>query len=248
MQKIYFNTKPEKNLGQNFLLNKSFVEKLLKYLKKDENILEIGPGKGFITEDILKKTHNITCIEKDERLIPLLVNKFPKIEIINTDILKYNFETIPYLNFSLISALPYYISKDIISLFLKNKIRANNIYVILQKEVAEKYSTPGEKLYNTLRIYAENVEKGDLIKKDNFYPIPKVDSQIIYIKNIYKYNKEQKEFEGFINRGFSNPRKKLSNVLVNFNLDKFKDKRAQDLMFEDWKYLFSLNQIHFDKI
>ena len=230
------------NLGQNFLLNKKFAETLIRYILTDENIIEVGPGKGFITEEILKKTKHLICIEKDHRLLPLLTSKFPTVKIENLDILQYNIQNIPYERFSLVSALPYYISKDIISLFLKNKIRAKNIYVILQKEVALKYTTPGEKLYNTLKIYAEIIERGDLIKKENFNPIPKVDSQIIYIKNIYPYQEKQKVLENFINRGFSNPRKKLSNVLNNINLYNFKDKRAQELNFENWIYLFEHNQ------
>ena len=238
---MYSKIKPDKSLGQNFLIKGSYSENLIKYVKKEENIVEIGPGNGAITEKLIEKTNNIICIEKDIRFIPILNEKFPNTSVILEDILKYDLSSIPYTEFSLVSALPYYISKDIISLFLKGNIRAKNIYVILQKEVAEKYTTQGEKLFNTLKIYAKDIEKGDIIKKENFTPIPKVDSQIIYIKNIYNFDEKQKDLERFINIGFSAPRKKLSNVVKGDYLGRFKEKRAQNLTFNDWTELYALS-------
>jgi 16S rRNA (adenine1518-N6/adenine1519-N6)-dimethyltransferase len=235
---MYSKIKLDKSLGQNFLIKGNYAEKLIQYVNKDESIIEIGPGNGAITEKLITKTKNILCIEKDIRFIPILNEKFPKTSVILEDILKYDLSSIPYTKFSLVSALPYYISKDIISLFLKGSIRAKNIYVILQKEVAQKYTTEGEKLFNTLKIYAKDIEKGDIIKKENFIPVPKVDSQIIYIKNIYNFDKEQKELESYVNIGFSSPRKKLGNVIKGDYLGKFKEKRAQNLTFNDWVELY----------
>ena len=240
---MYSNIKLNKSLGQNFIIEGSYSESLIKYVDKDECVVEIGPGNGAITAKLIDKTSNIICIEKDVRFIPILNEKFPNTSVILEDILKYDLSSIPYTQFSLVSALPYYISKDIISLFLKGRIRARNIYVILQKEVAEKYTTEGEKLFNTLKIYAKNIERGDIIKKENFKPIPKIDSQIIYIKNIYDFDERQKDLERFINIGFSSPRKKLGNVMREFSVGKFKEKRAQDLTFHDWVELYNTKML-----
>ncbi len=239
---MYFNT-PQKKLGQNFLKNKKYAHSLIKYIQPEENIIEIGPGKGFITEEILKKTKNLICIEKDPVLSYSLKEKFDNLNIINKDVLSIDLKDIPFDKFTIVSALPYNISKNIISKFLKDEIRASNIYVILQKEVAQKYTTPGDLLFNTVSIYSTSVERGDVIDNKNFYPSPKVQSQIIYIKQIKTFNKEDVNLENFIKKGYIQPRKKLKNNLKLYNIEGYEDKRAHELNLEEWINLFRKNTI-----
>lgn len=239
---MHSNIQPNKSLGQNFLKSTAIAKSLIKLVKKDDNVIEIGPGEGIITNEILKKTSNITCIEKDERLCNILKSRFPDISVLNIDVLEFNLEDIEYKNFQIVGALPYYISKDIISKFIKGKIRPYNLSAILQKEVAQKYTSPGELLNNTAKIYAEEIKGGEIIKKEEFYPKPKVDSKIIYIKNIYEYDKSQILFEKFIKRNYSNPRKKLKNVNPLVSWGEFEHKRAQELSFKDWIKLYRENE------
>lgn len=239
---MHSNIKPIKSLGQNFLKSNDAAKSLIKLIKKGDNVIEIGPGEGIITNEILKKTSNITCIEKDKRLCNILESRFPNISVLNMDVLDLNLEEIEYESFQVVGALPYYISKDIISKFIKGEIRPYNLSVILQKEVAQKYISSGELLNNTVKIYAREISGGEIIKKEEFYPKPKVDSKIIYIKDIYKYDKNQVIFEKFIKRNYSNPRKKLRNVNQSISWGEFEHRRAQELSFEDWVRLYEQNR------
>ena len=235
------NIIPKKYLGQNFIKNKKYILSLISLINRNEKVIEVGPGSGNITKYLYTKTTDLTLIEKDERFEPLLRENFPKSKIYIQDVLA--FELYPSGKYKVVGALPYYISKDIISKFLKGKNRPISISVILQKEVAEKYTTRGELLYNTLHIYANTILKGDIIKKTEFYPIPKVDSQIIHITDIYKYNIQDKNFESFIKSGYKNPRKKLKNNINNVP-EKFQGLRAHELSFNDWIELFKLQNVN----
>ena len=106
--------------------------------------------------------------------------------------------------------------------------------MILQKEVAIKYTTPGNLLYNTLRVYADIIEFRGVITKDKFRPIPKVDSGIVYISSIHnKKTLEESDFENFIKRGFLNPPKMLKSSIPNIE-EKYARYRAYQLSFNDW--------------
>lgn len=236
MSKTYSNNHYlKKSLGQNFLKTEKYIIPLISLINKNDLVIEVGAGKGFITDKLYSKTQNIILVEKDQRFENTLKSKYPKAKIYIQDVL--NFEIKDLNKYKMVGALPYYISKDIISKFLKNEKRVKSISVILQKEVAKKYTTKGDLLYNTVHIYAEKILPGETITKENFYPIPKVDSQIIHITNIYKYNKEDKKIESFIKRGYRFPRKKLKNNIP--EITKFKDLRAENLSFEDWIELYN---------
>ena len=236
MSKTYSNNHYlKKSLGQNFLKTEKYIIPLISLINKNDLVIEVGAGKGFITDKLYSKTQNIILVEKDQRFENTLKSKYPKAKIYIQDVL--NFEIKDLNKYKMVGALPYYISKDIISKFLKNEKRVKSISVILQKEVAKKYTTKGDLLYNTVHIYAEKILPGEIITKENFYPIPKVDSQIIHITNIYKYNKEDEKIERFIKRGYRFPRKKLKNNI--HEITKFKDLRAENLSFEDWIELYN---------
>ncbi len=232
-----------KLLGQNFLKDKNAALTLLSDINNQDNVIEVGPGLGFITSYLILKTKNITLIEIDSSLVNILREKFKdkNINIINQDILALDLEDLfknKVISYKVVGALPYYISKDIISLFLKGKIRPLSISVIIQKEVALKYTTPGNLLYNTLRVYADVIEFRGLITKDKFTPIPKVDSGIVYISGIHQRKiLEETEFENFLKRGFLNPPKMLKSSIPDIG-EKYSKYRAHQLSFEEWRQLF----------
>jgi 16S rRNA (adenine1518-N6/adenine1519-N6)-dimethyltransferase len=231
-----------KSLGQNFLKDKTAAITLLSDINNTDNVIEIGPGLGFITTELAQRTENITLVEIDPLLVKILKEKFKNknIDIINQDVLTLNLKDLfknKVRDYKLVGALPYYISKDIISFFLKGEIRPHSISVILQKEVALKYTTPGNLLYNTLRIYADIIEFRGVITKDKFTPIPKVDSGIVYISDIHNKTDSETSFENFLKRGFLNPPKMLKSSIPNIE-ERYSKYRAHQLSFEEWKELF----------
>ena len=117
---------PKKSLGQNFLIDKNIVKKIINLTNfKNKNVIEIGPGKGALTNEILKKSpKSLILLEKDHELSKSLYYKYSSnnlVKIINTDVLKYNFENIKGKSFILIGNLPYNISSQILVRIIKIK-------------------------------------------------------------------------------------------------------------------------------
>ena len=131
--------------------------------------------------------------------------------------------------------------KDIISKFIKTDPRPTDMTFIVQKEVADKYLYEGNLLHNTLKIYANEIKSLGLVQKTKFYPIPKVESKIIYICNLKKINTESYEFENFLKKAYMFPRKTLKN---NKNIASFEfyQKRPEELSYTDWQNLFLKNK------
>ncbi len=237
--------KPKKSLGQNFLKDKNVIKKIVSNLKENDYVLEVGPGTGQITNEILKKTKNLSVVEIDKELSQFIQNKYPSITVYTENILNFKIDT--YLdqfhtkNYKVIGALPYHISKDIISKFIKTDPRPTDMTFIVQKEVADKYLYEGNLLHNTLKIYANEIKSLGLVQKTKFYPIPKVESKIIYICNLKKINTESYEFENFLKKAYMFPRKTLKN---NKNIASFEfyQKRPEELSYTDWQNLFLKNK------
>jgi len=251
-------------LGQNFLSNIETVERIVNSagLSKTETILEIGPGTGILTETLAKHIKQIIAIELDYSLASSLQTKFsnnPKVEIIQDDILKIN---IPKLledkfikSYKVIANIPYYITSKILRLFLETEITPTEMILMVQKEVAERIvAKPGKmsKLAVSVQYYAKPKILFN-VGKENFIPLPKVDSAIIQISDIdnkqFSKNENEKFFK-FVRAGFCARRKTLLNNLTNsLHLPKNEiikklkasslslSVRAQELSVEDWKKL-----------
>ena len=134
--------KPKKSLGQNFLIDKNIIKKITdQTIIENENIVEIGPGFGNLTDFIIsKKPNNLILIEKDLTLFNYLKKKYKdqkNIQIINTDVLKYNFTKLN--NIKIISNLPYNLSTKIILKLIFNNKNIKIIICMIQKELAEKF-------------------------------------------------------------------------------------------------------------
>tara|TARA_B100000035_G_C21033018_1_gene569388 strand:+ start:869 stop:1657 length:789 start_codon:yes stop_codon:yes gene_type:complete len=221
---------PKKSLGQNFLIDKNIIKKIVKLDNlENKNIIEIGPGKGALTDEILKKNpKSLTIIEKDNFLANQLKEKYQSIKtlkVINEDILNYDLEK-KILNNSLIFGnLPYNISSQILVKFLKFKKwppKFCSLIFMFQKELAEKIvcSFPS-KNYGRLSIITSfrlKVLKKFFVSPNCFFPKPKVTSMIIHLKP-FKINnfkiKKIKNVEKITNILFSNKRK-----MINKNLKK----------------------------
>lgn len=234
--------KAKKHLGQHFLTSKPAVSKIISSsnLKKDDLVLEIGPGKGFLTEDLLKNC-SVLAVEKDPDMVSFLKEKFEKqikngqLEIIEGDILKMDFDNI--LNnkkYKLIANIPYYITGEIIRLFLESKNKPEIITLLIQKEVAERIIAKNGKetiLSLSVKFFGEPILI-DTVKAGSFNPKPKVDSAIIQIKNI-KQRDFEKNFFDLVKKAFSHKRKMfLANIKDDFEINPIKDYLIQNNITE----------------
>ncbi len=215
----------KKSLGQNFLIDKNIIKKIISLDNlKNQNILEIGPGSGSLTEPIVdKEIRKITLIEKDEKLYEILKIKFlnkKNIEIINQDILKYNLNNILLKNVIVFGNLPYNISTQILANFLKVKVWPpffKKIIFMFQKEVADRIlAKPNTKQYGRITIltnYRFDIVENFKISRNCFFPRPAVDSKILVFKPKNKINykiNNIKNLEKITNVFFSNRRKMIN--------------------------------------
>ncbi|MBU1179662.1 16S rRNA (adenine(1518)-N(6)/adenine(1519)-N(6))-dimethyltransferase, partial [Patescibacteria group bacterium] len=134
------NIHPSKLRGQNFLVNKGIVEKIIKAgeLSKKDTVLEIGPGLGVLTEELVKKAGKVIAVEKDKKLYELLRERFKNalnLKLINADVLHYS---LPTTHHKLVANIPYNITGKIFRKFLSGESRPQMLVVMVQKEVGEK--------------------------------------------------------------------------------------------------------------
>ena len=181
---------PKKSLGQNFLIDKNIIEKICNAgnLSKNDNVLEIGPGTGNLTEFILKKKpKKFYVIEKDERLIKNLNEKFDnKLTIINEDILKYDLKLLSDKDLIIFGNLPYNISSQILVNFINysySKFSYKKLVLMFQKEVADRIlAEDNSKNYGRLSIFSSwklDIKKIMDIYPSSFFPKPKVMSSLL---------------------------------------------------------------------
>ena len=213
---------PKKSLGQNFLIDENILNIIteLGNINNEDLILEVGPGTGNLTQKILeKKPKNFTVIEKDKKLVDFLKKKFnKKIDIINEDMLKFSYEKNLNKRIIVFGNLPYNISTQILSKWIKIK-KLENFYkkfiLMFQKEVADRIiAKDNSKNYGRLSIISNwkmNVKKIMDIEPKSFKPIPKVKSSILTFepkKNYYKIQ-DGKNLEHITNVFFNQRRKMI---------------------------------------
>ena len=248
--------KAKKSLGQNFLIDQNIINKIIDLVNiKDKSILEIGPGTGNLTVNILKKNpKKITVVEKDHQLAELLNKKFEtKIKIINEDVLKIDENNLEQELLTVFGNLPYNISTEILCkwiLNIKNKVFwFEHLILMFQKEVADRIiSEFNSKHYGRLSILANwklDIKKICDVKPYSFSPKPKVDSSILLLKpklNFFPI-KNPKNLEKLTRIFFMHRRKMLKkpyNQLFNGNskiASKLKidlNLRPQNLNFETY--------------
>jgi len=254
-----YNIRPSKRLGQNFLINKKVLQRIIQTanLSKKDIVLEIGPGLGTLTQELAQRAKKVIAVEKDKRMVEILKDVLKdrqNIEIIHGDILKDCIRgTVPY---KIVANIPYYLTSPLIRLFLESKKPPQEMVLLIQKEVAQRICAKPPKM-SLLAIAVQFYSQPKIISyvsKKSFWPQPKVDSAIIKIGRIKKpKNINIEKFFQVVKAGFSSPRKQLANNLSQkLNLDREKIKktltqcrldiqvRAENLSIEDWIKLSSL--------
>ena len=218
----------KKSLGQNFLIDKNIIKKIINLIEiKNKNIIEIGPGKGALTKEILKKNpKSLVLIEKDNKLYQNLKNEYfdkDKIKIFNKDILNFNLNRLKKKNLIVFGNLPYNISSQILVKFLKLEKWPPNfsdIIFMFQKELSDKIiATFPSKNYGRISIITNY--RLILVKKFNvsancFFPKPKVESTILHFRPKLKSKikiKNIDNLEKITNLFFSNKRKMIKKNL-----------------------------------
>jgi 16S rRNA (adenine1518-N6/adenine1519-N6)-dimethyltransferase len=250
----------QKKLGQNFLINKKALKKIVAFLNISQKniIVEIGAGSGNLTEELLKKEALIIAIEKDEKLIKRLEERFSnylnkdnkKLEIIKGDVR----EILPLIskklkNYKIVGNIPYYLTNHLFYIFQQLKNPPQLIVLTIQKEVAERIVAKPPKanqLGNIINLWAKPKILFNLKAKD-FFPQPKVASSVIKleIKPFSQRLKNEEEIIKLIKIGFKQPRKvlmnnlsekfdknKIKNVFKKLNLDE--KIRPAELSLEMW--------------
>ncbi|MCD5383083.1 16S rRNA (adenine(1518)-N(6)/adenine(1519)-N(6))-dimethyltransferase RsmA [Candidatus Gracilibacteria bacterium] len=221
LHKFGFHTK--KNLGQNFLIDKMALEDIIDSaeISKDDDVIEIGPGPGVLTQVLVKKAKSVTALEIDETVIPVL--KYSTQEPENLTILHQNaVEYIPEKpGYILCANIPYYLTSPLIRHFITAKNPPKRLVFLMQKEVAQRIC---EKAKNMSVLSLEVLVFGQPsieleITREKFFPAPNVDSAVLKIEVFDKPLIEKKDLPMFwdlIHNCFSEKRKKISNTLAKY--------------------------------
>lgn len=226
-------------------------------LKDKEAVLEIGPGKGVLTEKLLQTGARVVAVEKDRAFIPLLKEKFAgcsdQLKIVEGDILKKLPElAVSLKKYKVVANIPYYLTNHLIRQLLETRPRPQKIILMIQKEVAQRIIAQAPKA-TLLGVAVQFYARAKIlltVPKEKFRPQPKVDSAVISIVPEKKVLAEEKIFFKVLKTGFSQPRKTLKNNLATLLagdnekaeqwLAKCKIKpnqRAQELKLKDWTCL-----------
>lgn len=229
----YFRTK--KRLGQNFLVHGETIQDIIEFAKitPEDTIIEIGPGVGFVTEQLVKHAKKVIAIELDEEAIAELKKlDAPNLEIIHNDVLKTDLSSLCDENFKVVANIPYYITSPIIAHLLgeiddlnnKNRNKITNIILMVQEEVARRMvadENSQNKQYGLLTILSQfwaDVKILKLVGRKSFYPAPKVNSALVQLE----VRKEPKlkltdytHFRKTVKAGFAQRRKNIKNCLLN---------------------------------
>ncbi|MCX6813742.1 MAG: 16S rRNA (adenine(1518)-N(6)/adenine(1519)-N(6))-dimethyltransferase RsmA [Candidatus Azambacteria bacterium] len=252
--------KPEKYLGQHFILSKKVLAKMITVaeIKKNNTIIEIGPGLGTLTQELVKTGAKIITIEKDPLMVDILgetLSNYKNIKIIQADARKMGVRHLFLRKYKIVANLPYNVATFLIHQWLELKKPPELMVLMIQKEVAQRICGRRMNLLAiSVQFYAD-VKIIDYIKKGSFWPKPKVDSAIIKIvpKNLPVGKQPQKMRDAFfavVRAGFSQPRKQLLNnlskkigipkekiVLIFRNLNIPERARAENLSLEQWLQL-----------
>jgi len=248
--------KAKKSLGQNFLIDQNIIDKIINTVEiKDKSILEIGPGTGNLTKNILKKKpKKFIVIEKDNDLAESLKKDLEdNIKIINDDVLKIDENNLDVDFLTVFGNLPYNISTEILCNWIVNIKNKNfwfdNLVLMFQKEVAEriiaKFNTKNYGRLSILSNWKLEIEKICDVQPSSFFPKPKIDSSVLLLKPKLDFFplSNPKNLEKLTRTFFMHRRKMLKksyNLLFKGNLDIAKklnidlNLRPQNLNFETY--------------
>lgn len=247
---------PNKSLGQHWLTDRFILSEIADAadISESDTVLEIGPGLGTLTSELLSRSKEVIAVEFDSDLARKLPGQFPgkNLTVKNEDILSFDLDSLP-ANYVVVANVPYYITSKIVQKLMTAKNKPRIAVLLVQKEVAERIAAgPGDMsiLAIAAQVYAE-AELGIEVSKEFFTPPPKVDSQVIVLKTRQApLVSDEKAFFRVVKAGFAEKRKKLRSSLAGgLYLDKSavdellqkaninSEARAQELSIEQWKQL-----------
>lgn len=238
-----------KSLGQNFLVDRNILEKIVDAaeISKEDIVFEIGTGVGTLTYELAQRAKKVVAIEIDKNLIPILeetLAEFDNVSIINQDILRTDVEELAreYAGgeaIKVVANLPYYITTPIIMRFLESKVDVSSFVLMIQKEVADRIAAkPSTKDYGSLTVAIQYYAESKIVAKapkNAFYPPPSVDSSVIRLSSRAEKVVEladEKLFFKVVRGSFSKRRKTILNSLSTYE-DFNKDIIAKALSLSD---------------
>ncbi len=239
--------KLKKSLGQNFLKDIFYLDKIItsSQINKTNNVVEIGPGDGALTELILQNSKHLKAFELDNRFCEFLKKKYisSDFEVFNKNFLDLDLADI-FINENIIMGnLPYNVSSQIIIKIIESNLNYQHCIFLIQKELANRFikSSKSSKLSIQSQFFCD-VEPLFDIPPEAFDPAPKVNSTVIKItphKQYKKYIPSYSNFKKVLTICFANPRKKISTALKNLNVDSSKfnfdlNSRAEELEINDY--------------
>ena len=240
----YFKTK--KRLGQNFLINGEVIANIIDYaeISPEDTVIEIGPGVGFVTEQLIKHAKQVIAIELDEDAIRELEKlNAPNLKIIHKDILKTDLSELCEGKVKVVANIPYYITSPIIAHLLgeiddlnnKNRNKITDILLMVQEEVARRMvatENSPSKQYGLLSILSQfwaDVEIKELVGRRSFFPAPKVNSALVKLIVREKPKLQLTNYTHFrktVKAAFSQRRKNIKNCLLSGGFSKEKIQQA----------------------
>ncbi len=248
----------KKSLGQHWLTDRDVLGNIADSASIDttDTVLEIGPGLGTLTSELLRRAERVVAVELDGDLARKLPGQFPgkNLEVVKGDVLEFDLTTLPK-GYVVVANVPYYITSKIVQLLTTSTNPPKRIVLLVQKEVAQRLAAkPGDLsiLAVSAQLYAD-VTLGDVVPAEFFTPPPKVDSQVVIMNmrsELLVSREDERLFFRVVKAGFSAKRKKLKSSLASgFHLEKSDservitkagidpDARAEELSIEDWKRL-----------
>lgn len=250
-----------KSLGQNFLMHARIAERIARVaeLSPESVVLEIGPGTGMLTRELLKKAKKVIAVEADGELFEKLKTDFAgdisenRLELIHGDIREYQTNPASAIRgaYSVVANIPYYLTGEIFRMFLESDNQPRAMTLLVQKEVADRAVAKGGKPLDSARgkesilslsVKAYGAPKREfLVPRGAFRPAPRVDSAVLSVRNIsrknFKTQGEEKRFFALIKAGFAHKRKLVRNNLLEVGLpsEGIPEKaRAEDVPLTTW--------------
>lgn len=242
---------PKKKWGQNFLIDSNTINKIISSIKftKNDRLIEVGPGKGAITNKLGENAKSLTAVEIDSNLSNSLKKNCNKnIQIINEDFMKIHLEDFD-ANI-IVGNLPYYITTPILFKIFESKLKWERAYFLMQKEVAERIvSQPNKKTYGRLSVMCQIFSTPKIlfnVSPNVFRPVPKVDSCFVEFRKNDKYEIiDYMRFKDIIRKIFNKRRKKLKNCIdeeMDLNIDsnsELLEKRPENITINEFIQLIN---------
>lgn len=255
--------RPKKSLGQNFLMHARIAERIAEAagLSPHDTVLEIGPGTGMLTRPLLARAKKVIAVEADHELTERLTETFKKeiseetLSLVYGDIRAFDPSSIKE-SYTLVANIPYYITGEIIRMFLSAKHKPSSMTLLVQKEVAERIARAKKESLLSLSVKAYGTPKYQFtVPRGAFRPAPSVDSAVLSIQNIrsdaFPSPKAERRFFDALHAGFAHKRKLLARNLEAiapaeriqeaFRTASIPEKaRAEDLLLPAWQELARL--------